>query len=226
MSFTNQSTGADTYLWNFGDGFTSTQVNPGHVYTSGGNFMVTLAATETDGCTTFYQQEVAVAHLPIAEFEFDIPCTGSQGIAFYDLSSVTGADILAWSWYIDGELLSNEQNPLISFDEAGTHTVRLEVLSSNGCSSVAQQSLTVLGSPVPSFSSNIQCQGQPSVFTDTTPGTVISRLWNINGQNYTSTNVNHVFASAGSFNVSLTVTSSDFCTSPLLPWFRSVLPQA
>jgi PKD repeat protein len=213
MSFTNQSTGADTYLWNFGDGYTSTQANPGHVYTAGGNFIVTLAATETDGCTTTFQQEVAVAYLPIADFDFDIPCSGSQGVAFYDLSSVTGADIIGRSWYVNNVLVANDQNPLISFDVAGTYSVQLEVLSSNGCSRSVTKSLDVLGTPIPSFTSAVNCQNQSSAFTDTTPGTVLSRLWNVNGQVYTSATVNHVFTSSGTFNVSLTVTSSDFCTS-------------
>lgn len=46
--FTNTSTNADTYLWDFGDGNTSTDVNPIHVYASTGNYIVTLVAT--NGC--------------------------------------------------------------------------------------------------------------------------------------------------------------------------------
>ncbi|MEN9448791.1 MAG: hypothetical protein RJA25_2081 [Bacteroidota bacterium] len=46
ITFTNTSTGGKTYLWNFGDGTTSTAQNPpAHVYTSGGEKKVTLTVT-------------------------------------------------------------------------------------------------------------------------------------------------------------------------------------
>jgi hypothetical protein len=44
VSFTNQSSNATTYLWDFGDGSTSTEVHPVHVYGSGGTYTVKLIA--------------------------------------------------------------------------------------------------------------------------------------------------------------------------------------
>lgn len=212
MSFVNQSSGADSYFWDFGDGFTSTQANPSHIFSAGGNYVVSLAATAPDGCTTLYEQEVAVAPLPVADFDYDIPCSGSQGISFYDRSTVSGADIVQHRWLVDGEEVSQSQDPTLSFDEAGSYTVGLEVTSSGGCTSYLEQSIEVSGSPAPSATLDVQCQGQQSTFVDTTPGTIVSRLWTINGQNYTSAEVNHVFAEPGTFNVTLSVTSDDFCT--------------
>lgn len=51
VSFTNQSTNADSYLWDFGDGSTSTQTNPQHTYTTKGSFTVKLTATNKGACT-------------------------------------------------------------------------------------------------------------------------------------------------------------------------------
>jgi gliding motility-associated-like protein len=50
VAFTNTSTLADSYLWNFGDGTTSTDQNPIHVYQTKGNFTVTLTATSQGLC--------------------------------------------------------------------------------------------------------------------------------------------------------------------------------
>lgn len=51
--FTNTSTGADSYSWDFGDGNTSTQENPTHVYNWKGEFVVTLTVTSDCGTSVF-----------------------------------------------------------------------------------------------------------------------------------------------------------------------------
>lgn len=51
VKFFNESTDADSYLWDFGDGTTSTEVNPEHTYTDRGNYDVTLTAIKTNVCT-------------------------------------------------------------------------------------------------------------------------------------------------------------------------------
>ncbi|NVN96064.1 MAG: PKD domain-containing protein [Bacteroidetes bacterium] len=47
--FSNQSLNATSYLWNFGDGQTSTAENPNHVFNAGGTYNVTLTATNSVG---------------------------------------------------------------------------------------------------------------------------------------------------------------------------------
>jgi PKD repeat protein len=50
VEFTNTSTGDNlTYLWDFGDGNTSTQQNPSHEYVVAGNYTVTLTTTNNYG---------------------------------------------------------------------------------------------------------------------------------------------------------------------------------
>jgi PKD repeat protein len=49
VTFTNTSTNATSYSWNFGDGNTSTEANPTHTYATGGQYEVTLTATNQCG---------------------------------------------------------------------------------------------------------------------------------------------------------------------------------
>jgi hypothetical protein len=68
-TFTNQSMNATKYLWNFGDSFTSTLVNPVHTYSSAGTYIVTLQAS-ADTCKTFTKADtVTILPLYIQENE-------------------------------------------------------------------------------------------------------------------------------------------------------------
>ena len=52
VNFVNTSLNSTTYLWNFGDGGTSTSANPSHTYTSAGSYTVTLYASGSTACST------------------------------------------------------------------------------------------------------------------------------------------------------------------------------
>ena len=52
VKFTNASSHADTYAWDFGDGKTSTEKNPEHTYAQNGTFKVTLTATGEGGVSS------------------------------------------------------------------------------------------------------------------------------------------------------------------------------
>ena len=63
VNFTNTSTGAPTltYLWDFGDGGTSTSQNPGNTYAVEGTYMVSLTATNIGGSNTLTKAVVVDA---------------------------------------------------------------------------------------------------------------------------------------------------------------------
>lgn len=59
VSFTNNSAGGSSFLWDFGDGNTSTLANPTHTYAASGNYSVTL--TVTNSCGTASQGPVSIS---------------------------------------------------------------------------------------------------------------------------------------------------------------------
>lgn len=64
VKFTNTSTGGVSYLWEFGDGTTSVETNPNHIYTTIGNYKVKLTATNLNGCKDISINDVNVTEVP------------------------------------------------------------------------------------------------------------------------------------------------------------------
>ncbi len=60
VRFINQSLGATSYLWDFGDGSSNVQENPEHTYAEGGAYVVTLTATGPSGIATKSRTVVTV----------------------------------------------------------------------------------------------------------------------------------------------------------------------
>ena len=58
--FTNNSQSAESYVWNFGDGFTSNEINPIHKYESIDDFTVTLIASNHFGCEDSISKSITV----------------------------------------------------------------------------------------------------------------------------------------------------------------------
>ncbi|WP_285057642.1 PKD domain-containing protein [Pedobacter ginsengisoli] len=64
VKFTNTSVGGVAYLWDFGDGVTSIEANPSHIYAATGVYNVKLTATNQNGCKDVSVNEVTVTGIP------------------------------------------------------------------------------------------------------------------------------------------------------------------
>lgn len=67
VQFTNGSTGANNYLWNFGDGESSTATNPSHQYNATGTYKAELIAYTIAGCTDTFSLDVDVIIVPLLD---------------------------------------------------------------------------------------------------------------------------------------------------------------
>ena len=200
--------GIATYLWDFGDGGTSTLANPSHTYVLQGNYTVKLFITTNDGCTdsSIFVNAVRAGNKSLANFSASplAQCVG-QPVQFTDLTSPSDR----WSWdFGDGIGTSANQNPSYIYTDTGVFSIRL-IAWNNGCADTLTKVryITALP-PVARFTSTFNCNNKLQVaFTDQS---VLPQTWAWNfGDGFTSNLQNpvHSYATFGTYNVSLTVTN-------------------
>lgn len=222
-SFTDASSVAtgsiSTWQWDFGDGNVSTQQNPTHTYPSAGTYNVTLTIKTASGCINSITNIVTVNPLPVANYNFINACQGSS-VIFTDASSVSTGNITGYSWAFGDGVTSSLKNPIHSYLTSGNFNVSLQVTTAGGCSNTIIQTITVYPLPVANFTSTTVCSGNQTVFTNASgisTGSITTYDWDF-GDSYTSSlqQPNHTYASAGTFNASLILTSSNGCTDTLV----------
>ncbi|MFT5384031.1 MAG: PKD repeat protein, partial [Saprospiraceae bacterium] len=206
VNFLNNSIGATSYLWDFGDSNMSTMANPEHTYTNDGDYTVTLTAINDCGETTT-TQNISVVSFPVAVFSADVTTgCGPLTVNFIDLST---GNVSAWDWTFPGgtPASSTAQNPAIVYETPGAYAVTLEVTNSAG---TAVQTITsyivVQDIPQPGFTATIT--GSTAIFTNTSIGGT-SFVWDFgDGSESMEENPFYIYDEDGMYTVTLTVTNS------------------
>jgi len=161
VQFTDQSTAGTAAItgrsWNFGDGTTSTETDPSHIYLLLGSYTVELTVTTADGTDTETKSsyiQVTIPPLanfsafptggnaplsapvpvaPIAQFS-GTPLTGEAPVTvqFTDLSVAGTSPIIAWLWSFGDGDTSIVASPSHIYTAPGSYTVVLSVLTNDG----------------------------------------------------------------------------------------------
>jgi len=152
VKFTNTTTKAISYLWDFGDGTTSTAVNPpAHIYSAKkSTYTVKLITKSTYGCmdTLVMKDYIKVGVPPTPSFEV-LPGDVIQYPDFrftFKNTSTGEVDKLTWD-FGDRSPLSNQNNPEHSYPDTGVYKVRLTVTSKLGCSDFVERTVRITGTP-------------------------------------------------------------------------------
>lgn len=218
-SIVNAPASVSSYIWSFGDGNTSSLQNPVHYYSAPGTYNVTLATTTTDGCSNTSGAAVHVFALPSSSFTTGNICITNSATFNNTSSAPSDGSIATWSWdFGDGSPLNTSVlSPSHIYAVTGTYQVTLITNSSNlGCADTSIVSVTVNPVPVADFNYTEVCSGQTMNFTDQASiasGSISGWLWNFGDGSAQSNiqNPSHVYSSAGTFTVSLTVASNNGC---------------
>lgn len=112
--FTNTSTNATSYLWDFGDGQTSTQASPSHVYAASGTF--TICLTATNNCGSVQACSTWTCTFPVAGYTYSL-----SGPTITLQSTATGATSVLWNFGDGGTATGNSVSH--TFAASGTYNV-------------------------------------------------------------------------------------------------------
>lgn len=215
VTFTNTSTGGSSYNWSFGNGQTSTVQNPPlQNYTTAGTYNVSLITTNSFGCKDTLIQPIVVSNFQAG---ITAPATACQNtpVSITDNSTV---GVNSWNWSFTGGTpgSSSSASNSVTYSTPGTYSIQLTAQNTSlGCSASTTTQITILPTPVPSFTANpaTGCAPQSVSFTNTSPAGS-NFQWDFgDGSTFTGQNPPaHLYASNGSFTVTLSMTGSNGCT--------------
>ena len=208
------------WSWDMGDGTVIDGVqNPTHTYTSGGDYVVQLIATNDLGCVDTSEHTLWANPPPDVSFGFSNVCSDTL-FTFTDASLIDTGQVVGWDWnFGDGSLLVQSQNSTHQFAVTGNYDVTLTAISDSGCSASLMQEVYAFPIPVTDFSPTDVCHGNVSSFSDETVvsvGTIEGWQWDFgDGSSSSMQNPVHSYADTGVFNVTLISISDSICRDTL-----------
>ncbi len=231
VNFTNNSSGATSYLWMFGDAKTSVSANPSHTYTTGDFFDVTLIATAGSGCSdTSVTKSAVKLGPPIIDSFQNFFANGCIPQVISPTASIRSAEPVTnyqWNWG-DGTF-SNDAAPNHTYTKPGSYTVSLIASTASGCSDtfIAKKPVTIGVAPKADFTADPKntCARISVNFNNATVGTTTSYLWKFgDGGESNQANTMHHYMDTGWFTVTLIADNNGCKDTMMKPSYIYIRP--
>lgn len=216
INFQNASTPAPiSSSWDFGDGTTSSQINPVKTFLSGGTFYVKLI-NNYGNCSDTVAKDVTVITSPTVDFSTSdtVSCDAPVTVHFADKSPLAST----WHWDFGDGSTSTEQNPNHTYNDAGFYDVTLSITLAGGCSNTITKTQYIKIRPITTTISNAPAGGcAPYTFTPMpniqSIDSVVSYSWDLgeSGAVYNTKSPTHTYNSVGNYIITLTITTKSGC---------------
>ncbi len=224
VTFVNNSSSAATslnYTWDFGDGTSSTDAAPQHVFPKKGIYTIKLGVKSSDGCKDEITQ---TNYINVANFttDFTVPsliCQNTDAVFTNTSTQATGGQ---QEWLINGtEYYGYNKQLDHTFYNPDTYTLQL-VNDYGNCKDTATKTITVQPQPrTPDFDINMQgaCGAPVTVKFKDTSSEAVKWAWDFqyNYYNFNPTSTvqapDYKYNSDGSYYIGLQITNAAGCTS-------------
>ena len=211
VSFTNQTIGGSSVVWDFGDSTTSTAANPIHTYATAGNYTVSLTVTNAMGCSDTVKKTAFIQIEKPQVLLNGLPRSGCAPITIQPTTTILSNHVInGYQWHFGDGTTSTSATPTHTYNSTGIYTVTLVYTTTSGCTdSVVMAGAVKVGTkPHALFAVNPTnvCAYYPITFTDNSTGTANEWFWQF-GDGGTSSQQNpvHQYSDTGYFNVQLIV---------------------
>lgn len=203
--FANQSNNSTGSTWHFGDGIVSDDEDPVHTYITGGTYTVMLISAGLCGNDTSTAL-ITIQSLPVANFTLQqngdcVPAT----VQFTNLST---PNVTAFKWTFEGgsPATSTLENPLVSYNSAGTFDVQLVVFAPAGSDTINLANAVEMGTtPESSF---LISTNETTVSIENQSTNASTYLWMFgDGATSTEAHPTHQYASYGNYVITLIATN-------------------
>ena len=219
VNFTDLSVSTNnivSWLWDFGDGGSSTDQNPSYEYLNEGLYPVSLYVTDDKGCENILivNSLIDAKVVPQAIFSTNLTlsCDVNEQIVFTN-NSISSIN---YTWNFGDGQSSNTQNPQHNYS-SGIYDVKLVADNGVCADTLIQNNLIEIGATViPDFESNVSsvCKNNNVQFTDISNYNPDTWNWDFgDGQTSTLQNPSHIYQNAGIYTVSLTTSKNGECIS-------------
>ncbi|GEO05309.1 hypothetical protein AAE02nite_29730 [Adhaeribacter aerolatus] len=219
-----------SWQWDFGDGATSTEQNPTHVYARAGAYTVKLTVASGISCQEVISKNITIFASPTAAFTTANVCVG-EPIVLTEASTNDGGSITAYTWdFGDGNTATGRQ-PAYTYRTPGTYNIKLTVAGANNCSDQITRQIVVSPKPVATFNTGNLCEKEAITFTDASTvssGSINTWRWEFgDGTTASQQSPNHSYNAAGTYTVKLTVITAAGCQDVISKTLTiAVRPQA
>ncbi|MDB5201469.1 MAG: type sorting protein [Ferruginibacter sp.] len=140
-----------TYEWDFGDGTTSTEVEPTHAYADTGVYTLKLVINRGGSCPDSSTSIVRVFPGFAPAFTENSPMCKGLPVQFRDITTATYGSVNFWEWTFgdpgSGNNTSSIRTPTHSYAAAGTYPATLIVASSKGCRDTLKKDILIVDKP-------------------------------------------------------------------------------
>ncbi len=207
LTVNNLSQNATGYLWNFGDGATSSEVNPVHEYTAPGVYTVTLTAFGDCPANTRTIVLVIGGQLPQANFQVSEQSGCSPFVVQYTNQSI--GDPFSFEWQFPGGDPSSStlENPVVTYLLPGTYDATLTIQNVFGQSTSVQNAvITVTPLPEALFVFTLL---QNQIVLENNSTNASSYFWDF-GDGFSSTEFEptHTYSAPGDYTITLIATGA------------------
>ena len=156
ITFLNESDAPSSdivsYSWDFGDGSPlSPEQDPIHTFEEGGTYWITLSAESEYGCASSATDTLQIDFLPVPDLTFNSAVFCAFGeTEVMDASTVGGdAEIDQWTWWIDGNIVSQSEAFTFASNTPGNFDLTLQVTSTEGCTATLDAPGLIEVYPIP-----------------------------------------------------------------------------